>query len=168
LVSGLDDAGGRDQGSDQVTSQTTIPIGIYWKPGVWDLARSAYVADLDTDADSPGSFVAWLAQALEFHARRSPQHRSELAAARDKHSALVSVTRKGFSKKHDLPASTIEAVEDALVADRQELRRMPARSAFAQEAVIAAAAEARRRLGRDLPPPPQKLSNRPPRRRPAR
>ena len=35
---------------------------------------------------------------------------------------------------------------------------MLARSAFAQEAVIAAAEEARRRLGRDLPPPPQSVS----------
>ncbi len=107
-----------------MTSQTTIPVGIYWKPGVWDLARSAYLADLDTDAESPGSFVGWLAQALELHARRSPQQRSELAAAGEKHPALVSVTRKSFNKKHDLPASTIEAVEDALVADRQELGRM--------------------------------------------
>ena len=56
-----------------MTSQTTIPVGIYWKPGVWDLARSAYIADLDTDAYSPGSFVGWLAQALEVHAKRSPQ-----------------------------------------------------------------------------------------------
>jgi hypothetical protein len=77
-------------------------------------------------------------------------------------------TRKSFNKKHDLPTSTIEAVEDAIVTDRQELGRVVARSAFAQEAVIAAADEARRRLGRDLPPPPQKLSNRPPRRRPMR
>ena len=147
-----------------MTSQTTIPVGIYWKPGVLDLARSAYLADLDNDAESPGSFVGWLAQALELHARRSPQQRSELAAAGEKHPALVSVTRKSFNKKHDLPASTIEAVEDALVADRQELGRMLARSVFAQEAVIVAAEEARRRLGRELPPPPQKLSNRPPRR----
>ena len=36
------------------------------------------------------------------------------------------------------------------------------------QAVIVAAEDARRRLGRELPPPPQKLSNRPPRRRPAR
>ncbi|MDN4161883.1 hypothetical protein [Nocardioides abyssi] len=147
-----------------MTSQTTIPVGIYWKPGVWDLARSAYIADLDTDVDSPDSFVGWLAQALEFHAKRSPQQRAELAATGENHPALVSVTRKSFNKKHDLPASTIEAVEDALVADRQELGRMLARSTFAQEAVIAAAEDARRRLGRDLPPPPQKLSNRPPRR----
>lgn len=47
-----------------MTSQTTIPVGIYWKPGVWDLARSADLAALDTDADSPSSFGGWLAQAL--------------------------------------------------------------------------------------------------------
>ena len=82
-----------------MTSQTTIPVGIYWKPGVWDLARSAYLADLDTDAESPGSFVGWLAQALELHARRSPQQRSELAAAGEKHPALVSVTRKNLNKE---------------------------------------------------------------------
>ena len=148
-------------------SQTTIPVGIYWKPGIWDLARSAYVADLDTDAESPGAFVGWLAQALELHVRRSPQQRAELAASAEQHPAQVS-TKKSFNKKHDLAASTIEAVEDAIVTDRQELGRVVARSAFAQQAVIAAADEARRRLGRELPPPPQKLSNRPPRRRPAR
>jgi signal transduction histidine kinase len=150
-----------------VSSQTTVPVGIYWKPGVWDLARSAYIADLDTDPESPGAFVGWLAHALELHARRSPQRRAELAAAAESHRAQVS-TRKSFNKKHDLPRSTIEKVEDALVADRLELGRVIARSAFAQEAVIAAAEDARRRLGRELPPPPQKLSNRPPRRRPAR
>jgi hypothetical protein len=50
------------------------------------------------------------------------------------------------------------------VADCQQLGRMLARSAFAQEAVIVVAEEARWRLGRELPPPPQKLSKRPPRR----
>ena len=151
-----------------MTSQATIPVGINWKPGVWDLARSACLADLDTDADSPGSFVGWLARALGLHARPSPQQRAEPAAAGEKHPALVSVTRKSLNKGHDLPASTIEAVEDAIVADRQELGRMLSRSAFAQEAVIAASQEAHRRLGRELPPRPQKLSNRPPRRRSAR
>src|SRR5690606_24930873 len=116
--------GGRDrrsrQGSGRVTSQTTIPVGIYWKPGVWDLARSAYVADLDSDPDSPGSFVGWLAQALELHARRSPEKRAELAAAGEKHPALVSVTRRSFNKAHPLPASTMEEVDAAIITDREE------------------------------------------------
>jgi len=159
----LDD-GGCEQGSDPVTSQTTTPVGIYWKPGIWDLARSAYIADLDTDPESPDAFVGWLAQALELHARRSSRQRADLAAAAKQHPALVS-NKKSFNKKHDLPASTIEAVEDAVVTDRQELGRVIARSVFTQEAVMVAADEARRRLGRELPPPPQKLSNRPPRRR---
>jgi hypothetical protein len=60
----------------RVKRGTTIPVGIYWKPGVWNLARSAYIADLDTDADSPESFVGWLGQSLELHARRSRQQRS--------------------------------------------------------------------------------------------
>jgi hypothetical protein len=89
---------------------------------------------------------------LGFHRRRTAGMEDQSAAVRN--------------KKHDLPASTIEAVEDAIVTDRQELGRVIARSTFSQEAVIAAADEARRRLGRELPPPPQKLSNRPPRRRP--
>ncbi len=151
-----------------MTSQTTIPVGIYWKPGVWDLARSAYVADLDSDPDSPGSFVGWLAQALELHARRSPEKRAELAAAGEKHPALVSVTRRSVNTAHPLPASTMEEVDAAIITDREELGRALGRSAFTQEAVIAAAGAARDRLGRALPPPPQKLSNRPPRRRPAR
>ncbi len=109
-----------------MTSQTTIPVGIYWKPGVWDLARSAYVADLDTDPDSPGAFVGWLAQALERHARRS---RNSGPTCRGRRSPPRQVsTRKSFSKKHDLPASTIEAVEDAIITDRQELGRAIGRS----------------------------------------
>ncbi len=149
-----------------MTSRTTTPVGIYWKPGIWDLARSAYIADLDTDPESPGAFVGWLARALERHAKHSPQQRADLAVVAEQHPAQVS-SKKSFNKKHDLPASTIEAVEDAVVADRQELGRVIARSVFAQEAVVAAANEARRRRGRELPPPPLKLSNRPPRRRPA-
>ncbi|MGE9808982.1 hypothetical protein [Janibacter sp. G1551] len=146
-----------------MTSETTIRVGIYWKPGVWDLARSAYVADLDTDPDSPDSFIGWLARALEQHARRSPEQRATLAVDAEQHPAQVS-TRRSFNKSHPLPASTIEAVEAAIVTDRSELGRALGRSAFTQEAVIAAVVDARRRLGRELPPPPQKLSNRPPRR----
>ena len=157
-----------------MTSQTTIPVGIYWKPGVWDLARSAYIADIDTDADSPDSFVGWLAKvAYRKHVRLA---RLEAAAgqaaaewrARVAFPMLVtsSATGQGLGELRGELLARVPVAEP--VPDRQELGRMLARSAFAQEAVIAAAEEARRRLGRDLPPPPQKLSNRPPRRRPAR
>ena len=71
-----------------MTSQTTIPVlggllGTY--SGMSHVAGWGGLADLDTDADSPGSFVGWLAQALELHTRRSPQQRAQLAAAGEKH-----------------------------------------------------------------------------------
>jgi len=84
-----------------------------------DSMVSANVADLDTDPECPGAFVGWLAQALE-------RHRAQVCA------------RKSFNKAHVLPASTNTAVEDAIVANRQELGRVVVRSAFAREAVIAA------------------------------
>jgi len=52
-------------------------------------------------------------------------------------------------------------MESAIVTDRQELGRVLSRSGFAHEAVLAAAGAARRRLGRDLPPAPARLPNRP-------
>jgi hypothetical protein len=58
-----------------------ISTGIYWDRATWDLARSAYIADLDTDPDGPGSFVGWLDRALDRHTARSPSARVDLAAA---------------------------------------------------------------------------------------
>ena len=132
-------------------SESTMRVGVYWKRGVWDRARSAYVADLDGDPDSPGSFVGWLSHALEEHAARTPQQRAELAPAE---LSIAQAVGKSFNKGHPLKPTVVEAVEDAIVTDRQELGRIVARSGFVKEAVIAAAEDARRRLGRGLPPPP--------------
>lgn len=146
-----------------VSAETTERSGIYWKPSLWALARSAYVADLDTDPECPDAFVAWLGRALEWHAARTPTQRAAIADDPQ----LGAATGNGANRSHPLRVSTIEAVEDALILDRRELGRVVSRSAFAHEAVVAAAAAARERLGgRPLPPPPARLSNRPPRRRP--
>jgi hypothetical protein len=147
----------------EMSEEQTAEVGIYWHPAVWDLARSAYVADLDTDDDSPGSFVGWLDRALDRHARRTPAERAALAdtARRDD----TSESRKPFNRAHHLGASTVQAAENAIITDRGDLGRMVSVSEFVREAVVAAAADARRRYGRDLPPPPARLSNRPPRRR---
>lgn len=146
-----------------MSSETTVPVGIYWRPAVWDLARSAYVADLDLDPDSPGAFLGWLARALEQHADRTPAARAAAAGAAAE-TLGPTVGRRSFNKAHPLPADTIERVEQAIVDDRRELGRVVSRSAFANEAVVVAAQDTRQRFGRDLPPPPAKLSNRPPRR----
>lgn len=148
--------------SGETSPEATERSGIYWKPTLWALARSAYVADLDTDPDCPDAFVAWIGRALEQHAARTPAQRA--AVAEDPQ--LRNAAGAGVNRSHPLKVRTVELVEEAVVLDRLELGRVVSRSAFAAEAVIAAAKAARERLGRPLPPPPARLSNRPPRRPP--
>lgn len=83
----LDDARDRDRGSDQVTNQTTMPAGLYWIPGVWDHARSAYIADPNTNADSPGSFARWIVQSLDVRARSAPTAPARHAPGRRRQAA---------------------------------------------------------------------------------
>lgn len=138
----------------------TERTGIYWKPSLWALARSAYVADLDHDPGSPDAFVSWLGRALEQHSARTPAQRVKIS----EDPQLQNVTGSGVNRSHPLRVRTIELVEEAVIADRGELGRVVSRSAFAAEAVVAAARAARERMGRPLPPPPARLGNRPPRR----
>lgn len=146
--------------SDVDAGAETERTGIYWKPPLWALARSAYVADLDHDPGSPDAFVSWLGRALEHHAARTPAQRVAIAADPQ----LQNVTGAGVNRSHPLHIRTIELVKEAMIADRGELGRVVSRSAFAAEAIVAAAHAARERIGRPLPPPPARLSNRPPRR----
>ncbi|MDN5898475.1 MAG: hypothetical protein L0H74_00220 [Brachybacterium sp.] len=141
---------------------STRTIGIYWKPPVWDLARAAYTADLIDDPECPVGLIGWLDRALAEHARRSPKDRARLVEAREW--PADNTHRKGFNQAHPLGAETLEAVEEAITADLEELSRPGSRSRFAQEAVLVAAEQARRRRGRPLPPPPRELPNRPMRR----
>jgi hypothetical protein len=55
-----------------------VSNGTYWDSRTWDLARSAYIADLDTDPDAPDAFVGWLQRALIDHASLSPKQRVAL------------------------------------------------------------------------------------------
>lgn len=135
-------------------------LGVYWPRSAWDLARSAYVADLDTDPDSPNAFVGWLARVIERHIARTPAERVKIADQ-------IPATAEGrsSSKGHRVGRELINALETAIIDERQH-GRIVSRSAFVLEAVHAAGDEARSRLGRPLPPPPAKLTNSPPRRRP--
>ncbi|RHW23726.1 hypothetical protein D0Z08_28370 [Nocardioides immobilis] len=139
----------------------TERVGIYWRRDLWDLARSAYVADLDDDPSAPGAFLRWLHRAIERHAARTPAERAAFAET------TASGTRSGggLRTSHPLSTTTIGLIQDAIVGERRHSGRVISRSAFVQEAAVAAAALTRQRRGRRaLPPPPARLTNRPPRR----
>jgi hypothetical protein len=139
-----------------------VPTGIYWDRPTWELARSAYIADLDTDPAAPDAFLGWLQQALRNHAALTPGARAQLAAGSMREDISHS---RGFSKAYPLPVEIVQAMEQAIIADRRQLGRIVSRSGFARQAVAAAAERARIRLGHDLPAAPARLPNRPPRRR---
>jgi hypothetical protein len=145
------------------TGDGVVPTGTYWDRRTWELARSAYIADLDADPDAPDAFIGWLQRALIEYAGLGPQRRAELAAS------IVSdpVAGPGFSKAFPLPVEIVQALEQAIIDDRRELGRMVSRAGFVREAVTHAAQRARQRLGRELPPAPPRLPTRPPRRFPA-
>lgn len=140
-----------------------VPTGTYWDPLTWEAARSAYVADLDSDPESPGSFLEWLHRALEDHAGRSPRARAEIADAEPAPPTGGSSGAKGFSKTFPLREGTVRAIEAAVINDRVQQGRVLSRSGFLREAVAAAVAQARSRRGRDLPPAPARLPTHPPR-----
>jgi hypothetical protein len=142
-------------------AEDLVPTGTYWDQQTWELARSAYIADLDTDPTGPDSFVGWLHRALDEHSAQTSATRSRMAEAT---TAEATPKERGFSKTYPLKATTVAALERAIVDDRQEVGRMVSRSGFLREAVQAAARLARDRYGRDLPPAPARLPNRPPRR----
>jgi hypothetical protein len=135
-----------------------VRTGVYWHHEVYDLARSAYAADLDATPAGPEYFVEWLRQAIEAHIARDPDARDALRAQ------LPDIaTARGFNQMFPLPTELLDQVKTAIAADRRQLDRFVSRSAFIREAVVVAAEAARRRRGGTLPPPPQYLPNRRPR-----
>jgi hypothetical protein len=140
------------------TGRGAEQLGVYWPRESWELARSAYVADLDSDPDSPAVFVRWLVRAIEQHAARTPSERAGMGDRLAERPA-----GRGISRGHRVGQDVIDAIEQAIVEDRRELGRIVSRSRFVLEAVTAAADAARVRRGRPLPPSPRLLANRPPR-----
>lgn len=145
--------------SESSAGAEMVETGIYWRRGVHELARSAYVADLDADPPGPEFFVEWLRRALEEHAALTPQQRAERTADLPEVDA-----GRGFNQMYPLPAELLEKLEHAIVEDRRQLGKASSRSGFTREAVLVAVAAARDRRGGTLPPPPNQLPNRRPRR----
>lgn len=145
--------------AEPTVAEGDIPVGIYWSSEAWALARSAFVAELDEGG--PQSLTEWIRLAIEQHAARAPEVRTQLAAHANDAPGLRS---RGFSKTHPMPTTTLEAMDAAMRADRGA-GRVISQAEFVREAATAAAAATRTRLGRELPPAPARLPNRWPARR---
>jgi hypothetical protein len=133
-------------------------LGTYWHSETFDLARRAYLADLNTVPDGPDSLGAWIDAAIRAHTALSPQRRAEVA------DSLSPETKdpRGKSRSFIVAVSTVEALETALIEDRRH-GRVLSRGAFVSDAVRAAARHAQDRYGGPPPPAPARLPNRPPR-----
>jgi hypothetical protein len=145
--------------TDEPEGRNMVQTGIYWHREDHDLARSAYVADLDADPPGPEFFVEWLRRALERYSSLTPEARAERATDLPE----IAVSR-GFNQMYPLLSELLDRVERAIVEDRRQLGTARSRSAFTREAVLVAVGEAHRRRGDTLPPPPNQLPNRRPRR----
>lgn len=111
-----------------------VQMGVYWPREVWELARSAYVADLDSDPERPAVFARWLVAAVDQHLARTPAARAAIGERLDEHTA-----GRGTSRAHRVGEEFIDAIEQAIITDRRELGRVVSRSRFVLESVTAAA-----------------------------
>lgn len=142
----------------QTNRPPTVRLGGYWQPGTFDTAKRGYLADLDTQPDSPGTFAGWIDRAIRHHAELTPQQRQQVAAKLGEESH----EGQGNSRSFDVAADTVQAMESAVAADRRH-GRVTSRAGFIAEAARAAVVEARTRYGAELPAAPARLPNRPPR-----
>ena len=136
-----------------------VRLGTYWRPDTFEAAKSAYLGDLDSQPDSPGSFAGWINRSIERHSRLTPERRSKIAQdIGDEPKA-----GRGVSRSFQVEAATVAAMEAAIVKDRKTLGRVTSRTLFVAESVREATKEARERYGAELPTAPTRLPNRPPR-----
>ncbi len=150
-----------------VATESRESIGAWWDPEVWQRARAAYMYDLRHHPDAPAGFIQWLHWVIEAHVARGVRGRSllELPARRElsgkpdpEHPEKV----VGLTRHHPLRADLVEQIDQAIRAD-ERAKRYLTRSAWIQDAVRAAIADADHRAGRRLPKLPDgtRLPNQP-------
>ena len=121
---------------------------------MWERARAAYMYDLRHHPEAPAGFIQWLHWVIELHIRRGVRGRGllelpprrELSGKPDpRHPAKV----VGLTRHHPLRADLVEQLDAAIRHDEQAQRYLT-RSAWLQDAVAAAIADADQRAGRPL------------------
>lgn len=142
-------------------------IGAWWDPEVWERARAAYMYDLRNHPDAPAGFIQWLHWVIELHVRRGVRGRGllELPARRElsgKPDPENPTKVVGMTRHHPLRSDLVAQMDAAIRADERANRYL-SRSAWIQDAVAAAIADADSRAGRSLPklPAGARLPNQP-------
>lgn len=138
----------------QTNTASTQRIGIYFRPGQFEAAKSAYLVDWQAGGEAD-TFALWIAAAVERHASLTPALR---ATATKKLHAGESGER-GLTRSFNLPDTTVAAIKEAMAADR-EAGHWGSQSEFCGVAIAAATEAARERAGGTLPPAPARLPNR--------
>ena len=136
----------------QVRTEAMTKTGLYFQEQVFQDAKSAYLVDLDSQADPATSFARWVGEVLDRHNRLTSERRAQVAKTLGEEQKDGS----GFSRSFQIPASTVTDMETAIKQDRKIERYLSA-SQYAMEAIRAAIADARRRNGGNLPTPPARL-----------
>lgn len=150
-----------------MATESRESIGAWWDPEVWQRARAAYMYDLRHHPAAPAGFIQWLHWVIELHIRRGARGRRELDLPPRRELAGKADPRHpdkvvGITRHHPLRAALVAAMEAAIRADQDDDRYFT-RSAWIQDAVQAAVADADGRAGRRLPPLPEgiRLPNQP-------
>lgn len=139
-----------------VQGATTTRTGVYLHPETFDAAKSAYLVDFDALSEAPDSFARWIAAAIDEHAQGTTQTRTAAAEALPEETR----TGSGVTRSFELPDTTIAAMNEAIVTDRDHGRYV-SRSEFVGHAIRHAVEQARARAGGVLPAPPARLPNKP-------
>lgn len=141
-------ATGEAKGAGQVTR-----LGVYVTPQEFTDAKAAYLAawQLGGEADT---FAKWIGTAIDAHASRSVDERTELARPQER-----SAQRSGSTRSFSIASDVVARMRKAITAD-QQAGRFPSDSAWCGDAIAAAVHSTRQAAGGALPTPPARLPNR--------
>lgn len=125
-------------------------VGTYLTPDEFESAKGAYLADWNNGGDA-NTFTRWVTDAIEAHARLTPEQRAGLAKVRGR-----ADHRTGASRSFTIPDDTITRMRQAIAADNAA-GSWPTASAWCGDAIAAAVDRARDLNRGALPTPPPRL-----------
>lgn len=137
-----------------ISGATTSRVGIYFRPGQFDEAKAAYLADWQAGGEAD-TFGRWIADAIDRYARTTTQARADGLRLLEQYGSET----RGLTRSFNIPDSTIDRLRDAQRHDR-DANQWTSQSEFCAGAIASAIATAKQRAGGQLATPPRRLPNR--------